>query len=235
MMGRLAWSSTSWVISHSSMLVIVMLHNGRCELSSSVCPAHGCPGCHLLLPPVQDLTLSIGPSMEGTCLQLLPSSVTSLVLDDTERGDPAAIQAAALPSQLDRLTALVHLELTECSLHPKVLASFTQLTHLELHHCKALPVDPDGGPHVAGTTALLAALAKLIVLQDLQLDCLDFDIEFVSKEACAGLTASTKLTNLYICPKVVQPVPSGVVGPYMSPAGRSMPGLQNLNTLLHLR
>lgn len=181
---------------------------------------------------LQDLTLHLGHSMDGSCLRVLPSSLTRLAVEGRMYAKRGAVELelemTPLPRQFEHLSALQHMQLTDCGIPPSLLGTVTQLSYLHLSGCKVLPVGPDDLQDIRRTAALLEALPKFTRLQHLHLGLMNFDTTSQAPESFAALTAPPQLTALILWPEVGQPLPVGVVHKSMFTKGRVMPRLKHL-------
>lgn len=88
----------------------------------------------------------------------------------------------SLPPQLQQLTGLLHLHLSNCSLPSTLLASVTRLQSLHLEGAMLLPIAFDDDGPGAGTLALLDVLPKLKDLQVLHLLAANLDKTGIAPE-----------------------------------------------------
>jgi Leucine-rich repeat (LRR) protein len=168
------------------------------------------------LQGLQSLSLAHSGFLPMCNLQLLPSSITRLVL-----------QEYSLPRELSQLSGLLQLEIESGSVPPGVLGCFMQLQVLHmLDYCRLLPYVEGDNLAAEGTEALLDALLQLTHLRDLrlQLSCLD---TVSTAQRFAALTASSHLTRLFLTRDHYASLPEGAMQ-HMFPVGRHMEFLVHL-------
>jgi hypothetical protein len=174
------------------------------------------------LRDLQDISITQAACVPACDLQQLPSSITRLQLSDDSTHD-----SPGLPPDLLQLSGLLHLDLRSCAVPPTLLASVPQLQELLLEDCRFLSEDPLEDYRAAGTMSFLDVLTELTCLQNLTLYQQRLDTDVIAPQHYSALTASSKLTRLYILQPDEKPLPRGAVQ-HMFPPGRQMQSLWHI-------
>jgi hypothetical protein len=182
---------------------------------------------------LQELRISLCDGMEASCMDSLPSSMTSLYIQDNRSEDPDRRRMKILPPRLHRLTSLRHLHTNYGAVQPSLLTGLTQLQHLQLECCSLLPTGPfewqglaadADGDHDAAMAELLAALQYLTQLQHLEVGVPGFAEVEIPVVLFSALTASSCLTQLCMAAEYGQTLPPGAAQ-HIFPADRQLPQL----------
>lgn len=182
------------------------------------------------LQQLQELQLKWVPEMTAASMASLPGSLTLL---EVKGAWPVTISSSTTPA-FTQLTGLKCLKLDPIEqLEPALLLGMVQLRQLLFGSCCLLP----GG--AASVQALLAALAGMMEMQDLQLRP-KFEGQ-APAAAFSALTVSSKLTRLFVGydddegfstgDETGEPVPWAACG-HMFVAGRQLLCLQELGLKL---